>query len=111
MSTFKKEARQRNIPLKFIHNAVTDGNAATLQHYEANLDEEIQDFHNLEESSHLLFRYFNIDCDNFYGRNDELIYTVNPTGLPNTRSKKQRVINHAKLVKAEKIARQHRRSN
>ena len=111
MSTFKKEARQRNISLAFIHNAVTDGAAASIQHYEANSDEAIQDFHKLEESQHLLFRYFNIDCDNSYGRNDELIYTVNPKGLSNTRSKKQRIINHAKLVKTEKIARQAKRSN
>lgn len=108
--SYRKEARKNNIPLKFIQNAVLEGDGASIEHYAPNDENEIKHFKMLEDSDSILSRYFDVYCDNSFGRNDEVIYTTNWLGLAPTRSKKQRVRRHASLVKMDKIARKHQRN-
>lgn len=105
MSTFKKAARQQNIPLTFIYDAVTEGTGATLYHYDKTDSQDLIDFNRLSKATPILAKYFNVVCDNSYGQNDEFIYTVNPKGYK-SRSKKQRSRKHAQLVRAQQIAKQ-----
>lgn len=102
--SYRKEARKLNVPLSFIQDAVLEGTGAVIQHYEENSAAEIQTFKRLQKSEELLFKYFNIGCDNALSRNEEIYYTVNPVGATKPRSKKRRVRRHAGLVQIEQIA-------
>ena len=105
MTTFKKASRQQNIPLAFIYDAVTEGNGATLYHYDEIDSQDIIDFNRLLNAEPILAKYFDVICDNSYGHVEEFVYTVNPKGYT-SRTKKQRSRKHAQLVRAQQIAKQ-----
>ena len=106
--SYKKEAHKINVPVSFIQACVLEGRGYAISFYEENDPQNIKGFVKLDNAQLLLWNKFDIGCEDSSNRNEEILYVVNPVGLPKVRSKKSRVRQHAGLVKIQQIAKNSR---
>lgn len=106
--SYRKEAHKLNVPLSFIQACVLEGRGYSIDFFKENDPQDIKDFIKLDNAQLLLWRKFDIGCEDSSSRNEEILYVVNPVGLPKVRSKKARIRQHAGLVKIQRIAKNHK---